>query len=137
MTSDTTTALAQDRRTNGRAAPWKIPYLGIGNESWGCGGNMRPEFYADLYRQFATFALSFSGNRIMKIGSGPGGDDPHWTETMMRQAGTMLDGLSLHNYTLPTETGNVKGQGADFTEKGGTRPFAARSEWTPSFTTRR
>ena len=46
ITSDANTPLANLRRANGREKPWKLPYLGMGNESWGCGGNMRPEFYA-------------------------------------------------------------------------------------------
>lgn len=55
ITSDTKSTLAELRRKNGRDKPWRLPYFGVGNETWGCGGNMRPEFFADLYRQFATF----------------------------------------------------------------------------------
>ena len=55
MTSDTDSTLAQLRRKNGRDKPWKVKYFAVGNETWGCGGNMRPEYYADLYRHYVTF----------------------------------------------------------------------------------
>ncbi|AIE83686.1 alpha-N-arabinofuranosidase [Fimbriimonas ginsengisoli] len=117
LTSDSNSALANERRQNGQASPWKVPYLGIGNESWGCGGNMRAEYYADLYRQFATFAQSLSGNHVSKIASGSSDDDYNWTETLMRQAGGHLDGLSLHHYSLPTGQWGTKGRATGFSEK--------------------
>jgi len=48
ITSDSNSTLANLRRQNGREKPWRLPFFGIGNESWGCGGHMRPEYYADL-----------------------------------------------------------------------------------------
>lgn len=117
MTSDSDTALANLRRQNGRAKPWKVPYFAIGNETWGCGGNMRPEFYADLYRQYATFVKEHSGNRIQKLAVGPYGDNYNWTEVLMREAGKQMDGLSLHYYTLPTGDWGKKGSATQFDEK--------------------
>ncbi len=117
MTSDSDTALANLRRQNGRAKPWKVPYFAVGNETWGCGGNMRPEFYADLYRQYATFVKEHSGNRIQKLAVGPYGDNYTWTEVLMAQAAKQMDGLSLHYYTLPTGDWGKKGSATEFGEK--------------------
>lgn len=117
LTSDTDSTLANLRRQNGREKPWKIPYFAVGNETWGCGGNMRPEFYADLYRQYATFVKDQSGNRIQKLAVGPYGDNYNWTEVLMREAGKQMDGLSLHYYTLPTGDWGKKGSATEFGEK--------------------
>ena len=94
-------SLAEERADNGRAEPWDVPFFGIGNELWGCGGNMRPEYAADLTRRYATFIKAPEGTRIMKIAAGANVDDYHWTETMVREAAPLLDGVSLHYYTLP------------------------------------
>lgn len=94
-------SLAQERAANGHAAPWKVPYFGVGNEVWGCGGNMRAEYAADVYRRYQTFVKVPAGQTMMKIAPGANGDDVHWTEVMMREAGTFMDGLSLHYYTVP------------------------------------
>jgi alpha-N-arabinofuranosidase len=117
MTSDSDSTLADLRRRNGRAKPWKVPYFAVGNETWGCGGNMRPEFYADLYRQYATFIKNHSGNRIEKLASGSHDTDYNWTEVLMSQAAKQMDGLSLHYYTLPTGDWNKKGSATEFGEE--------------------
>lgn len=70
ITSAARSPMADLRRQNGREAPWKLPYFGVGNESWGCGGNMRPEYYADLYRRYATFVRDYTGNRVQRIACG-------------------------------------------------------------------
>ena len=100
MTFDGDSEMANLRRANGRDKPWKVKYFGIGNENWGCGGNMTPEYYADLYKRFATFARDFSGNRLTRIGCGPGGIDSHWSEVVMQRVGRRMQGYSLHYYTL-------------------------------------
>ena len=94
-------SLAEERARNGRKAPWKVPYFGIGNELWGCGGNMRPEFGADETRRYATFVKAPAGTRILKIASGANTDDYTWTETMIRETAGRIDALSLHYYTVP------------------------------------
>jgi alpha-N-arabinofuranosidase len=94
-------SLADERAKNGHKAPYALPYFGIGNELWGCGGNMRAEYAADVTRRYATFVKAPRGTRIMKIAAGANSEDVNWTETMMRVAGAMLDGLSLHYYTVP------------------------------------
>jgi alpha-N-arabinofuranosidase len=116
MTADVGSSLADLRRQNGRARPWKIPFVGVGNESWGCGGNMRPEYYADEYRRFATFVKNYGDNRVQKYASGSNVDDYNWTEVLMAQAGRRMNGLSMHYYTLPTGNWNRKGPATDFGE---------------------
>lgn len=101
MTFDGESPMADWRKANGREKPWKLKYFGVGNENWGCGGNMRAEYYADEYRRFQTYVRNYGENRIYKIAGGANVDDYHWTETLMREAGAYMDGLSLHNYTVP------------------------------------
>jgi alpha-N-arabinofuranosidase len=117
MTSDTDSTLAQLRRQNGRDKPWKVPFFAVGNESWGCGGEMRPEYYADEYRRYATFIKNHSGNRIQKLAVGASDQNYNWTEVLMAQAGRFMDGLSLHYYTLPTGDWGHKGSATQFGEK--------------------
>ena len=94
-------SLAEERARNGRKEPWQVPYFGVGNELWGCGGNMRPEYAADLTRRYATFIKAPAGTRILKIAAGANVDDYRWTETMIREAAGQIDALSLHYYTVP------------------------------------
>lgn len=114
MTFDGESPMANWRRENGREAPWKLTYFGVGNENWGCGGNMRPEYYADEYRRYATYVRNYSGNKIYKIACGANSDNYHWTEVLMREAGAYMNGLSLHYYTLPTGKWIDKGNATDF-----------------------
>ena len=100
MTFDGDSTLANLRRENGREEPWKIPYFGVGNENWGCGGNMRPEYYADLYRRYASYCNNYSGNRLRRVACGPGGEDTNWTRVVMERAGNRMQALSQHYYTL-------------------------------------
>jgi alpha-N-arabinofuranosidase len=116
MTSNDDTPMANLRRKNGRENAWKIPYFGVGNESWGCGGSMRPEYYADLYRRFSTFLKNYSGNKLYKIASGSNADDYNWTQVMMERAHNNMNGLSLHYYTIPTGDWSKKGSATEFDE---------------------
>lgn len=111
------TPLARLREQNGHPAPYKVSFWGVGNESWGCGGNMTPEFYADQYKRYATFAKNYPGTTLRKIASGANGDDRNWTEVCMKKipAG-QLWGLSLHYYTLPTGNWTKKGSATVFDE---------------------
>ena len=115
MTFDGVSPMADLRSANGREDPWKIKYFGIGNENWGCGGNMRPSYYADLYRQFQTYVRNYGDNRVFKIACGPSNDDYKWTDTVMEIAGKYMDGLSLHYYTVPGPWSH-KGSATDFSE---------------------
>jgi len=115
MTSPTGSSLAKERAANGHAAPWKVAYVGIGNELWGCGGNMRAEYAADVTKRYATFIKPGNGTTI-KIASGGLEDDYAWTETMMREAGKEIGGYSLHYYTFPGGWTN-KGPATGFDEE--------------------
>jgi alpha-N-arabinofuranosidase len=109
LTFEGVSPMAEERAANGRDEPWKVKYFGVGNENWGCGGNMRPEYYADLYRQFQTYVRNYGDNRIHKIACGPNVDDYHWMETLMKQAHRFMDSITLHYYTIP---GNWQEKGA-------------------------
>ena len=120
--------MADLRKQNGHEEPWKIDYFGVGNENWGCGGNMRPQHYADEYRRYQTYVRNYAGNDpIAKICCGPNVDDYEWTKKVMETCFDhceprfhgMMDGLSLHYYTLPEveDDWNKKGSATDFTEE--------------------
>jgi len=97
-TLDGKSPMADWRRTNGREQPWALPFFGVGNENWGCGGNMRAEYYADQYRRYQTYVRNFGAAPIYKIACGANGGDYHWTDVLMREAGAYMHGLSLHYY---------------------------------------
>ncbi|MDR2536886.1 MAG: alpha-N-arabinofuranosidase [Treponema sp.] len=103
------------RRKNGRAEPWKVRFWGIGNENWGCGGNMTAEFYADNYRRYATYARNYGDARIYKIACGASDFNYDWTRVLMEKAGGQMDGLSIHYYTIPGEWAK-KGSATEFAE---------------------
>lgn len=119
MTFDGVSPMAELRKRNGREQPWKLKYLGIGNESWGCGGSMTPEYYADTYRRYATFCRNYSGNELFKIACGPNAGDYNWTDTIMKTLNSQWNckGISLHYYTLPTGDWSHKGSSTEFDEK--------------------
>jgi len=118
ITFDGKSPMADLRRANGKDKPWKLKYFGIGNENWGFGGNMRPEYYADLYKRYATYVRNFGDNKIYKIACGPSSDDYRWTDVLMKEAGHLMDGISLHHYTLPTGSWTTKGSATEFDEGG-------------------
>ena len=99
ITSAGDSPMANLRRQNGREKPWKLKYIGVGNESWGCGGSMTPEYYSDLYRRYSTYCREYDGNKLFKIASGASDYDYKWTETLMKNVGDRMQGLSLHYYT--------------------------------------
>ncbi len=115
MTFGGKSPLSDERAKNGSLEPFKLKFFGVGNESWGCGGNMRPEYYADLYRRYQTFIRNNADEPIYKIACGANAGDYNWTRVLMREAGNMLDGISLHYYTLPGDWQN-KGDAVNFDE---------------------
>ena len=115
ITFDGESPMANLRKQNGRDKPWKVRFWGVGNENWGCGGNMTAEYYSDQYRRYATYCRNYGDNRLYRIAGGPNTDDEHWTEVLMRQAGTRMQGLSMHYYTVP-KTWNDKGSATQFDE---------------------
>ena len=113
MTSEEGTPMAKLRKENGRAKPWKVKFLGVGNESWGCGGNMRPEYYSDLYRRYSVYCRNYDSNRLYKIASGASDYDYEWTKVLMNNVGNRMDGVSLHYYTVSGWDGS-KGSATKF-----------------------
>lgn len=105
--------MASLRKANGRDKPWRLKYLGVGNESWGCGGNFTPEYYSDVYRRYQTYCREFNGNKLYKVASGASDYDYNWTEVLMKNAGHLMNGLSLHYYTV--NDWNNKGSATVFT----------------------
>lgn len=113
MTTAQPTTLAKERAANGHSDPYKVSFLGIGNESWDCGGNMSPDYYIDQLKLYSRFVRNFNPeqqtrNQMLKIAVGPGGGEPRWTEwteAVMKayQQHTWswdIDGLSMHSYTV-------------------------------------
>jgi len=114
VTSDKDSPMTRLRKQNGREEPWKVKFWGIGNENWGCGGNMDAAYYADLFKQFSTYCRA-----DYKVASGGLNHDLNWTETLMnktRYQQHLIQGLSYHHYTV-CHTWESKGSATDFTEK--------------------
>lgn len=103
LTSDSDSPMTRLRKKNGREEPWKVRYWAIGNENWGCGGNMTAAYYTDVMKQFSTYLGSYGGNQLYRVACGPNGADLDWTETLMKDAASrnMFQGLSLHYYSVP------------------------------------
>ena len=104
------------RKENGHEKPWNVKLWGVGNEAWGCGGNMTPDYYANIYRQYATFMNDWSKEaKLYKIASGASDGDYVWTETLMKNIPhNMLDGVAVHHYSVLSW--QDKGPSIDFTE---------------------
>ena len=106
-------SMAELRARNGREKPWKVKYLGVGNETWGCGGDMTADYYSDVYKRYALYARNYSGNQLFKVACGASDYDYNWTRVMMKNAASKMDGLSLHYYSIIDW--NHKGSAIDFT----------------------
>lgn len=111
MTGDRDSSLVLERKHNGRDKPFKVAMFGVGNETWGCGGNMRPEYSADLHRRYVNFLstppypMFFDPppkNPMIRIASGSNGDDYTFTRVMMANDARYMDAFTLHYYTTPT-----------------------------------
>jgi alpha-N-arabinofuranosidase len=117
MTSDSTSSLANLRRKNGHDKPFKVAYFAVGNEAWGCGGNMTPEHYADLYKNVESFLKAPPAYRPKLIASGGNeGNGARWTDVLSKDLLNQTDAISLHYYTIPTGKWEVKGAATGFTE---------------------
>jgi len=125
MTLDGISPMADLRKQNGREKPWRMDYFGVGNENWGCGGNMTPDYYAQLYRRYQTYVRCYDKNApVFKICGGANADDYEWTDVVLRecfrnpappQAHGYMDGLSVHFY-VGVEKGLHKGSATEFDE---------------------
>jgi len=114
--SDKSNPMSELRKQNGRDNPWKVGFWGIGNEAWGCGGNMTPEYYANEFRKYSTFMANGGSGKMFRVASGASDDDYNWTETLMKNIPhDLVEGLALHHYSI-IDWGN-KGSATNFTEK--------------------
>lgn len=121
MTFKGVSPMADLRKKNGHEQPWKVDFFGVGNENWGCGGNMTPEFYANEYRRYQTYVRNYDTEKpIKKVCCGANVDDYFWTEGVMKTcfshaewAHGFMDYLSLHYYVHP-EDWEIKGSSTDF-----------------------
>lgn len=120
MTSPASSPMTELRKQNGQEEPWTVPYFGVGNESWGCGGNMTPEYYADEYRRYQTYVRSYGAARPQCIACGPGTSvrNPgyNWTKVLMKKAARYMNGLSLHYYTTVSDNWQEKGSATEFSK---------------------
>lgn len=117
MTFDGVSPMAELRKNNGREKPWSIKYFGVGNESWGCGGNMDPEYYGCLFKRYNTYVRDYDKDKhIQRIACGPNNDDYHWTKEVMDKVKHYANGISLHYYTLPNSGWDNKGSSTEFSE---------------------
>src|SRR5450432_9971 len=102
VNGDGTSPMAAWRKANGREKPWGVKYFGVGNEAWGCGGNMTPENYSNIFKQYSTFMTDWNNkDHLFRVASGANADDYHWTEVMMRDIPkSLIEGVSLHYYSV-------------------------------------
>lgn len=117
LTSNAVSPMTNLRKQNGREQPWKVKYFAIGNENWGCGGNMTAEFYTNIMKQYSTFLPDFNGNHLYRVACGPYDYNFAWTETLMKDEGSrnMFQGLSIHYYSV-VDGWNFKGSATKFSE---------------------
>ncbi len=111
-----TSPMPELRAKNGRTEPWKVKFWGVGNEAWGCGGNMTPEYYANIYRQFSTFTTNWTNSdKLVRIASGASSNDYNWTEVLMKNVPpSLIEAIALHHYSV-IDWGN-KGSATAFSE---------------------
>jgi alpha-L-arabinofuranosidase len=118
LNSDAKSTMTDLRKQNGRNEPWRVKFWGVGNESWGCGGEMTADFYADQYKRYAVYCRNYSNARLLKIASGANSGDYNWTESLMKNVGPgRMWGLTLHYYTIPSGSWGKKGSATNFDEK--------------------
>ena len=124
MTFKGVSPMADLRAANGHEEPWTLDYIGVGNENWGCGGNMTPEYYGNEYRRYQTYVRNYDSKKtVKKICCGANVDDYEWTKGVLattyyhcEEAHGFMDGLSLHYYVHP-EGWKIKGSATDFDEE--------------------
>ena len=122
LNSDNISPMTDLRKKNGRNESWEVKYWGLGNEAWGCGGSMTPDFYFDQMMRYSNFCRDYGSNQLYRIACGPSGDDYNWTEVMMKRWSQKSDwdkikmnALSLHYYTICHDWSH-KGSATQFDE---------------------
>ena len=118
MTGDQATTLVDERKANGRDKPWKVSIYAMGNETWGCGGNMRADYYADVYNQYATFMKTRPGARPEMLASGDHDEHTDFTTALMKSARAGMDAISFHYYTILGPRWPDKDTATGFNESG-------------------
>lgn len=124
LTRETGSPLADLRRANGRERPWPVRFWGLGNETWGCGGNMRAEYYADLARRYGTYCRDHGDNRLYRIAAGANADDYAWTEALMRTTGDLGCGCRPHDHFQAVSLHYYTHAGDDWSDKGAATGFS-------------
>jgi len=116
VSSDSKNPMSDLRRANGRDKPWNVKFWGIGNEAWGCGGNMTPDYYANEFRKYSTFMTNWNNNGgIYRVASGASVDDYNWTETLLKNIPKgLIEGIALHHYSIIDW--NAKGPAIQYSE---------------------
>ncbi len=117
VNTSTKNPMSDLRKQNGREQPWKVKFWGVGNEAWGCGGNMTPEYYVNEFKKYSTFMTDWTNSdKIFRVASGANVADYHWTETLMKNIPrNMVEGVALHHYSFVEW--NNKGSATNFTEE--------------------
>jgi alpha-N-arabinofuranosidase len=125
MTFSGKSPMADLRRKNGREEPFRLKYFGVGNENWGCGGRMRPEYYADEFRRYNLYCRDYGSEPLYRIACGPNSDDYDWTQVLIQEgrntknpnAKQWMQGLALHYYSIFFKVPGQNGSATDFDEK--------------------
>lgn len=115
INSNTESPMTDLRKKNGRDKPWDVKFWAVGNESWGCGGNMTPEYYADLFKRFSTYLRA---GDLYRVASGGTDQDYNWTEALLKKTQKyqhLIQGYSFHYYTV-CHGWNDKGSATKFDE---------------------
>lgn len=113
-----TSPMSKLREQNGREKPWNVSIWGVGNEAWGCGGNMTAEYYANIYRQYATFMAGADKKGLFRVASGASDADYKWTETLMKNIPhQMLEGVAIHHYSVLSWGEGKKTSATEYTDK--------------------
>jgi alpha-L-arabinofuranosidase len=116
LTSASGSPLARLRARNGHEKPFKVAFFGIGNELWGCGGNLKPDYYANLYSNYEKFLRAPDKSRPKMIASGGSGFDTAWTDVLSKELKGRTAGISVHQYTIAGATWDDKGKALGFKE---------------------
>ena len=105
------TTLADLRKAGGSPQPFNVHYWGVGNESWGCGGEFTAQEYAVEFRRYTT-SLPRYGQQLQLIPSGPNDDDWSWTRAFLEEITRKrlphlsgIYGLALHHYAWDLSRG--------------------------------
>jgi alpha-N-arabinofuranosidase len=108
------TSMAELRAASGSAEPYDVRFWGVGNESWGCGGNFTAAEYAVEFRRYTTWLPKY-GKPLSLIASGPNSDDAQWTRGFFEEIAhkdkdlfESIFGWALHYYSWNLSRGRTQ-----------------------------